>query len=133
MVKKDTFKDKPKPPNREQIIADLASVPESDVVFLQQFSDSSSLHHSKEDTSDHSDTSHGQNTGQSEPLVTDRVKINQTYEQVTKLIQLHTDLASEPKKLEEKYDHLEKLGQEVADSISELRSAAESIVKRTKK
>ena len=40
MVKKDPYKDKPKPPNREQIIADLASASENDAVYLQQFTGS---------------------------------------------------------------------------------------------
>lgn len=37
MGKKDPRKDKPKPPNREQILADLASATEQDVVFTQHY------------------------------------------------------------------------------------------------
>lgn len=83
---------------------------------------------SKEEVSDHSEAGHGENSGHGES--TDKVKINKTYEQVTKLIQLHTQLSSEPNILNEKYQHLEKLGQDVSDSISELKSAADSIVRK---
>ncbi|XP_060576530.1 uncharacterized protein LOC132733829 [Ruditapes philippinarum] len=133
MVKKDSYKDKPKPPNREQIIADLASAPENDTVYMHQFADISSIQCSKDNSSEHSDNSHGQTGGQSEPSVSDRDKINQTYEHVKKFIQLHSDIKSEPKTLDEKYKHLEKLGKDVEDSISELKSAADAIVKKAKK
>ena len=96
-------------------------------------SDITPLQHSKDDSSGHSDNPHGQNGGQNDPSSSDSVKINQTYENVKKFIQLHTDLKSEPKTLDEKYTHLEKLGKDVEDSISELKSAADAIVKKAKK
>ena len=56
--------------------------------------------------------------------------INMTYKQVKKLIQLHSQLVTEPKLLQEKYENLKDLGEDVSDSIADLKRAAENIAKK---
>ena len=50
---------------------------------------------------------------------------------MTELIDLHSKLLEEPKQMQDKYEQLEKLGDEVSQSISELKSAAETVVKKS--
>ena len=57
--------------------------------------------------------------------------INMTYKQVKKLIQLHSQLVKEPKLLQEKYENLKDLGEDVSDSIADLKRAAENIAKKS--
>ena len=54
-----------------------------------------------------------------------------TYKQVKKLIQLHSQLVNEPKLLQEKYENLKDLGEDVSDSIADLKRAAENIAKKS--
>lgn len=65
--------------------------------------------------------------------VPDPALVNFTYEKVTKLLDIHTQLLDEPQKLQEKYDHLEKIGCDVSESITELKKAAETILNKAKK
>lgn len=63
----------------------------------------------------------------------DPALVNFTYEKVTKLLDLHSQLLEEPQKLQDKYTHLEKIGQDVSESIAELKQAAETILNKAKK
>ena len=57
--------------------------------------------------------------------------VNKTYKQVKRLIQLHSQLTKEPQLLQEKYENLKDLGEDVSDSIADLKQAAENITKKS--
>ena len=57
--------------------------------------------------------------------------VNKTYKQVKRLIEMHSQLSKEPKLLKEKYENLKDLGEDVSDSIADLKQAAEKITKKS--
>lgn len=59
--------------------------------------------------------------------------VNFTYEQVARLQELHSQLLEEPNVLKEKYKYLEKLGQDVSQSIAELKEAADTVLNKATK
>ena len=79
-----------------------------------------------------SEDNHSEGTSQSANTV-DPAVAHFTYEQVTRLLDLHSQLLEEPQKLQNKYQHLETISQDVSESISELKQAAEVILNKTKK
>ena len=67
---------------------------------------------------------------QTSSAIKDQQLLESTYQNVTQLIHLQAKLTSEPTVVQEKYESLQKLGQEMSESISELKSAAESVIKK---
>ncbi|XP_052251937.1 UPF0449 protein C19orf25 homolog [Dreissena polymorpha] len=126
MGKTQTFKDRPKPPTKEQILADLSSAQETDVVFHTHFAEQvAAIPNVKEDPAN---SERSEETNKTDPAL-----VNFTYEKVRQLVHLHNQLTYEPQKLNEQYQQLEKLGEEVSLSIEELRAAAEHVMSKTKK
>ncbi|KAL4225961.1 hypothetical protein ACF0H5_013949 [Mactra antiquata] len=120
MGKKDSSIKKPKPPNREQIMADMASASVNDVVFTQQYdiidiSEGSSTN----------EESNGKSLGEESSI---NEEIEETYKKASRLIETHNKLMKEPECLNEMYDNLNKLGQDISSSIEDLKSAAETVM-----
>lgn len=63
----------------------------------------------------------------------DPAVVNFTYEQVARIQELHSQLLEEPNVLQEKYKYLEKLGQDVSQSIAELKEAADTVLNKATK
>ena len=57
--------------------------------------------------------------------------VNRTYRHVKRLIQLQSDLAKEPELLQQKYENLKDLGDDVSDCIADLKQASENIAKKS--
>lgn len=119
MKTKDQFTARPKPPDRKQIEADLTSAAHTDVVFTKNLIDH------PEDISNLPNTS--DNMEENAESSQDRERVNATYSKVTTLIELHDKIIKEPESLDKQYSHLEKLGEGVADSIDQLKTAAKAI------
>ncbi|KAL3871361.1 hypothetical protein ACJMK2_039368 [Sinanodonta woodiana] len=143
---KTKLPDRPKPPNLEQIVADLQRAEDDDMVFQtdkvpedQGFSFSTmkspsggtnlldlsaSTLDSQISLASNDNTSLGQNEND-----TFTQEMEKSYNQVKRLIKLHSIIKMEPVELNSKLTKLETLGEDITDSILDLRQAAESITK----
>ncbi|KAK3588662.1 hypothetical protein CHS0354_033507 [Potamilus streckersoni] len=138
--------DRPKPPNLEQIVADLHRAEDDDMVFQidkvpEEDGFSFSTLNSPSGGTNLSDLSastlesqislasiDNNSLGQSEND-TFTQEMEKSYNQVKRLIQLYSVIKMEPEELNNKLTKLETLGEEITDSILDLRQAAEALTK----
>ncbi|XP_059142290.1 uncharacterized protein LOC131929918 [Physella acuta] len=126
MSKTNRLPERPKPPSWEAISSDLDQLPQQiqgDVVFqigkdtLASTTNNAKSYTEKQQNSDETETDLQQ-------INLDEVE--SSYSNVLKLINLYTDLKEVPGRLENQYLHLKEMGQEMLESMSQLKSMAES-------
>ncbi|XP_033763005.1 uncharacterized protein LOC117344362 [Pecten maximus] len=131
MSKTGTLQERPKPPSFEHMKQDVENASENDVVFLagtnalsksniamiESFMELTPL-----DQKSSSDKLPG---GSDETGITEEVE--KAYHDTLELLRLNKILACAPQELEEKYNSLQQLGEDITKSITKLQKSAEAI------
>ncbi|XP_005110432.1 uncharacterized protein LOC101852965 [Aplysia californica] len=132
MSKASRLSERPKPPTWDEIVEDIGSAPNCDVVFsigkdyLPQIS--GSLPSSLPETNLNSSTSStGSPDSESDTSQIDQGKVEASYANVTRLMSLCSELKDVPADLLEQYAKLRDTGEEMTKSIQDLKELAQSI------
>ncbi|OWF51220.1 uncharacterized protein LOC110449463 isoform X2 [Mizuhopecten yessoensis] len=131
MSKTGTLQERPKPPSFEHMKQDVENASENDVVFLagnnalsqsniamiESFMELSPL--------DQKASNEKMSGGADRTGVTEGVE--KSYQDTLELLRLNKMLARAPQELEDKYNSLQQLGEDITASISKLQKSTEAI------